>query len=109
MVYCQKCGTKNDDESQYCKKCGASLSGRQWEKTKDDRCEEECAGKGGRGFPIFWGLIIILVGLWVVFEFALKSISGLPAWLTDFPFWGIFALLVGLFIIIWGIRVVSKR
>jgi len=26
MVYCQKCGKKNNDDAQYCSKCGDSLS-----------------------------------------------------------------------------------
>jgi len=26
MVYCQKCGTKNKDDSKYCSKCGSSLA-----------------------------------------------------------------------------------
>ena len=27
MVYCHECGTKNDDDSEYCSKCGSSLKG----------------------------------------------------------------------------------
>ena len=26
MVYCQKCGTKNDDDAEFCKKCGQALT-----------------------------------------------------------------------------------
>jgi ribosomal protein L40E len=25
MVYCHECGTKNDEEAEYCSKCGALL------------------------------------------------------------------------------------
>ena len=27
MVYCPKCGTKNEDDATFCKSCGASLTG----------------------------------------------------------------------------------
>ena len=27
MVYCAKCGTKNEEDAEFCKKCGASLTG----------------------------------------------------------------------------------
>jgi uncharacterized membrane protein YvbJ len=110
MVYCTKCGTKNEEDAKFCTKCGASLAGSKEgrEKEWDNRCEEECHG-GRRGAPIFWGIIIILVGLWVIFEFALKNIPGIPSYVSEFPFWGIFALVVGLFIIIWGLRLVSRR
>jgi len=110
VVYCSKCGKKNDDGAEFCSKCGASLVGKAKgsDKEWDDRCEEECHG-GGRGWPFFWGIIIILVGLWIIFEFVLKNIAGLPSWVQNFPFWGIFALLVGVMIILWGLRVISKQ
>jgi len=45
MVYCQKCGTKNDDDAEFCKKCSTSLKGaiKDRKKEHDDKCEEECA------------------------------------------------------------------
>jgi len=27
MAYCVKCGTKNEDDAEFCKKCGAPLTG----------------------------------------------------------------------------------
>ena len=27
MAYCTKCGMKNEDDAEFCKKCGASLIG----------------------------------------------------------------------------------
>jgi len=27
MTYCVKCGTKNEDDADFCKKCGESLTG----------------------------------------------------------------------------------
>ena len=45
MVYCQKCGTKNDDDAEFCKKCATSLIGtaKDLKKEQDDKCEEDCA------------------------------------------------------------------
>ena len=44
-----------------------------YEKEWENRCEEDCAGgKHGRP-PIFWGIIVILFGLWILFEFVLKN------------------------------------
>jgi len=112
MVYCSKCGKKNEDDAEFCAKCGASLTGvKVSEKEWDKRCDEECHG-GGRGGAIFWGIIIILVGLWIIFEFVLKNIAEtVPAlkWVETFPFFWIFALVIGVFVIAWGIRIVSKR
>lgn len=110
MTYCPKCGKKNDDDAEYCSKCGATLKSVKdsHEKEWDNRCEEECQGGKG-GPPIFWGIIIILVGLWIIFEFVLKRIEGVPTWVLEFPFWGIFALIIGIFIILWGVRVLSRH
>ena len=115
MVYCAKCGKKNDDEAEYCSKCGASLTDKKGDQEKewDKRCEEECAG-GKHGAPIFFGILVILIGLWVIFEFVLKNINeeNLPSWLNwihEFPFFWIFALLIGIAIIVTGIRMIVKK
>ena len=117
MTYCQKCGTKNDDDADFCKKCGASLKGdrKSIEKEWENRCDEEChSGPTGSGWSIFWGVIIVLVGLWVIFEFVIKKIpvSDLPQgfeWLVDFPFGFIIAAVVGIFIIFLGLRIIGKN
>ena len=113
MVYCSKCGKKNGDDAEFCAKCGASLTGSKKDREKEweNRCEEECAG-GKRGTPWFWGIIVILIGLWIIFEFVLKNIEGLPeslAWIKDFEFWWVFALLIGAAIIISGIRIITRK
>jgi hypothetical protein len=70
MVYCSKCGTKNEDTATVCTNCGASLqtgtrASRRYERR---RAEQECFGLPyGRTiigiavgvFIIFWGGIII--------------------------------------------------
>jgi len=113
MAYCAKCGEKNEDDAKFCSKCGASLTGskKDYEKEWEDRCEEDCAGGKRGGPPVFWGIIVILVGLWILFEFVLKNIEGLnlPTWIQDFNFWWVFALLVAIAIIVTGIRIIVRR
>lgn len=66
MVYCTKCGTKNEDTAVVCTNCGASLQtgtyvSRRYERR---RAEQECFGlpHGGAIVGIFIGAIIILWG-----------------------------------------------
>lgn len=114
MAYCPKCGIKNEDDAVYCKKCGAPLdiSKKSIEKEWDKRCEDECSGgKGGRGWTIFWGVIIILIGLFIVFEVILKGLADSYSWLgwvKSFEFGWIFAAVIALFIIAFGIRILTK-
>jgi len=81
MVYCTKCGTKNEDDAKVCVNCGASLETgarlpRRYEREGcfgsprgEGRAEEECFGipRGGSIVGIIFGLIIILFGLsWIL-------------------------------------------
>jgi uncharacterized membrane protein YvbJ len=111
MAYCQKCGTKNEDDAEFCKKCGASLdiSKKEHEKEWDKRCEDECAGgKGGRGWAIFWGVIIVLVGLFIIIEVVLKNMLNIQIFRSEMYGW-IVAAVIGIFIIIFGLRILSRR
>ena len=111
MAYCQKCGTKNEEEAEYCKKCGAPLdiSKKEHEKEWDKRCEDECAGgKGGRGWAIFWGVIITLVGLFIIIEVVFKNILKIQILQSEMYGW-IVAAVIGIFILIFGLRILSKR
>ena len=90
MVYCAKCGTQNEDNASLCINCGESLSithrnSKNWEEEIEVRAEEfgaraerfgkrlgargrdmddECYGGRNRSSgPLFFGVIIILVGL----------------------------------------------
>lgn len=115
MAYCSKCGAKNEDDAQFCKKCGASLSAKTQKREDewDKKCEEDCSG-GHRGWGIFWGLVIILIGLWIIFELVLKELAkSIPelSWINDYsfqPIWIIFAA-VGVLIIIAGLRIILKN
>lgn len=112
MVYCHKCGNQNPDEAQFCQKCGAPLhapAAPQWQPRREDcdRGGEPCTGSK-RGDAIFWGIIVILIGLWILFEFVLKNIEGMPQWIVDFEFWWLFGLVIGIAIIVAGLRLIMK-
>ena len=108
MVYCNHCGTKNKDESNFCVKCGANIAasaeksiekgieeaaeefGRRaegWGKDFGKNVENECFGlpHGGTIFGIIIGIMIILVGV--------TSIVGL-----DFHLWPFILLAFGLLV-----------
>jgi len=81
MVYCIKCGTKNEDTALVCVKCGASLETGTYETRRYERkrAEEQCFGlpHGGIIFAIVIGVIILL---WGSFELAkqMKLITTAP-------------------------------
>ena len=66
MVYCTKCGAKNEEDAAVCVKCGAPLrnvSAPPWRRERK-RAEEECFGlpHGGAIVGLIIGIIIIFVG-----------------------------------------------
>ena len=115
MVYCQKCGTKNEEDAEFCKKCSNSLitTGKIRKKDHDDRCEEECAvGEKSPYAKFFWGAIVILIGLWIIFSLVIPEtqfVDDLPSWLVNFEFWWIIGLLIAIAFIITGLRIVIKK
>ena len=74
MVYCTKCGTKNEEGVEYCIKCGANLwvsrekrlerRAKEWGEEFGRRAEEGCFGlpHGGAIVGLIIGIIIVLVG-----------------------------------------------
>jgi len=113
MAYCPKCGNKNEDSAEFCGKCGNNLkeSKKDMEKECENRCDEDCAG-GKRGPPVIWGIIVILFGLWILFEFVIKNTTlyeTLPVWIQDFSFWWLIALVIAIAIILTGIRMLIKK
>ena len=115
MVYCQKCGTKNDDDAEFCKKCSTSLKGaiKDRKKEHDDKCEEECAvGQKSPVAKFFWGAVVILIGLWIIFSLVLprtELANQLPEWLVNFEFIWLIGLIIAVAIIITGIRILIKK
>lgn len=65
MVYCTKCGESNEEGTEYCVKCSASLTGRSkvHRSTRYDR--EMCFGvpMSGSLWGILVGAVIVLWGL----------------------------------------------
>ena len=81
MVYCHNCGTKNEDDAEYCSKCGSSL------KENDDYYRDrrhrhrrdggyprrgECFGlpHGGLIVGLIVGILLILFGISSIYGFA---------------------------------------
>ena len=69
MVYCTKCGTKNDDDRVTCINCGEPLTITRMARKERRQRESECFGlpHGGSIAALVIGLIIILWGLTSVF------------------------------------------
>ena len=111
MVYCSKCGTKNEEAAETCVKCGAKLNvsteknlekrieegaeefGRRaeaWGESFGKRTEDECFGlpQGGTIFGLILGIIIIVVGI---------SIAAGIDWAIWWP----------LMIVIFGVLIIS--
>ncbi len=109
MVYCVRCGTQNVDSARFCNSCGNTLGAAPQTRWKpEEECQDECA-KGPKSGSLIWGIIIILIGLWIIFELGLRNIQGLPQWLQDFQFWWIFPVLLGIVILFLGLRMIVRR
>jgi len=67
MVYCPKCGTQNQDEAEFCMKCGFSLKGK-----KD--------GWLSRKNPFAWVTIIAVIALLGFFYITVIPQSPSPTW-----------------------------
>ena len=67
MVYCPKCGTKNEDNAEFCVKCGASLrTGTAVSRKRERRkAQDECFGlpHGGAIAGLVIGAIVLLWGI----------------------------------------------
>ena len=108
MVYCTKCGTKNEETAEYCVNCGAPLKiskeksleqrieegaeefGRraeEWGESFGKRAEDECFGlpHGGTIFGLVIGIMIVVLGL---------------SWLAgiDLEIWPVIIIIFGLLI-----------
>ncbi len=137
MAFCTKCGKKNDDDAAFCKFCGAPIPpasteeggapaagekppmyppGYEYDRRGyrgpprrdfDKECERECQ-EGSRENSWIWGLIVVLVGLFIMFEAGIKNIDGMPDWVRDIQIWWVIPLLIGILIISFGLRLISR-
>lgn len=109
MVYCTKCGFRNEDDAKVCAKCGASLqvfrAGRRY------RSDEECLGFRERDWEggcfglrysgslvgLIFGIMIVLIGV--------SIILGTPLWVTV----GSFLIIAFGLLIILGVLFGTRR
>ena len=65
LVYCTNCGTKNDDNNEFCVNCKESLINTQTIKRERRQKESECFGLpyGGSIIGLVIGLIIVIWGI----------------------------------------------
>jgi uncharacterized membrane protein YvbJ len=105
MVYCHECGTKNEEDAEYCSKCGSSLKENPDERHRNRRDyryrqRNECFGlpNGGLIVGIIFGAILILFGI--------SSIYGFAFWVY---FWPVIIIIVGILIIAGAITNYRRR
>ncbi len=102
MVYCTKCGAKNEEDAAVCVKCGAPLHKvptPPWRRERK-RAEEECFGlpHGGAIAGLVIGLIIIFVG----FSWLISRVAGI-----EIEVWPIIVIIFGILILagaLYGLR-----
>jgi hypothetical protein len=101
MVYCTKCGTKNEDDATVCVKCKQPLvSSQPIKRYERRRREDECFGlpHGGAIVGLIIGGIIILWGV---------------SALTDIPFedyfWPLIIIIFGILIVAGALYKYSRR
>lgn len=109
MVYCCKCGMKNEDDAEVCVKCGEPLytSKRMGRGGPRGECfeparelEEECFGLpyGGALIGMIAGIILIVIGFAIYF--------GVDVWRV---LWPTAIIIVGVLIIIGALRSLARR
>ena len=103
---CQACDYKNDDDAEYCARCGAVLAEMKAKPVEgsDEDCygdeDSECFGlpHGGAIFGIIIGAVIIIWGV--------SAITGFNIW--DY-FWPIILVIFGLLIVAGAIYAMNRR
>lgn len=106
MVYCTKCGTKNEDTALVCIKCGASLETGTYVSRRHERrkAEEECFGLPHGGIIV--GLVIgVIILLWGSFQLAAEM-----KWIPTVPEIGPFIIItIGLLIVLGALYRLGRR
>ena len=106
LVYCPKCGTKNEDTAEYCVKCGSNLqTGTTETRTYERRrAENQCFGlpHGGAIAGIVIGVLLLFWGL-----ITLGQQQGLID--VQIEFWWIVIIVIGVLMIAGGIYRSTRR
>ena len=106
LVYCTKCGSKNEDTAVVCVKCGASLQTGTVEPQRYERRrkESECFGlpHGGTIAGIVIGALIILWGFFMLAE--------QQGWIAEgINFWWVIIIIIGILMVAGGIYKATRR
>lgn len=110
MVYCTKCGTKNKDDADACKKCGAKLhppigKTEDWcfgPREERERHVDECFG-----IPRFGAILGIAIGLIIIFYGISVILSRY--YRVEIEVWPIAVIIFGLLIIIAAFSAYRRR
>ncbi len=108
MVYCSKCGVNNEEGSEFCVKCGASLYPEKRGEKRDEGCfgprdrqfGKECFGLpyGGAIVGIIVGIMILATGLGQLLDVNIGRYMGSAG-----------TILIGLLIILGAIYGITQR
>ena len=95
MVYCTKCGAKNEDSVEVCANCGERLYPTRMGYQRSSRRQEDmCFGpRAGSYWGIFVGIIIILLG----FFWILQQAEIIP---SNLEVWPLLIIIIGIMVII---------
>lgn len=99
MVYCTKCGTKNDDNAAFCVNCKEQLNSVPPVARRERRRKEsECFGlpHGGSIAGLVLGLMIILWGV--------TSVLG-----VEFPFWAFIVIVFGSLMVAGALYTMNRK
>ncbi len=98
MVYCTKCGTKNEDDAVVCVKCKEPLSSHPPTRRERRRKENECFGlpHGGAIGGLVLGLMIILWGVTAVLD-------------VDFPLWAFIIIIFGTLMVAGALYTITRK
>ncbi len=104
MVYCHECGTENDDNSEYCSKCGAALKDRdERHRRRHDRRHrhrDDSLGlpNGGIIVGLLFGVLLIMIGV--------STFYGVSLWRY---LWPIIIVILGILIVAGAISNYARR
>ena len=107
MVYCHECGTKNDDDAEYCSKCGTSLKDSD---DRDERYRRRCERRHRHrneffGLPNGSMIVGLLFGILLIL-FGVSSFYGIELWRY---IWPAIIVIVGILIVAGAISNYARR